>query len=145
MFVHVACFHVHVCAIVRPIVGALRVRDRAPGAPDFEIEIELEAPELTLGELIGGRVSAELMRASTEPGYRPIVEQPAEELRLNGPRPTRERPELEDAIVRALRAFEAGRFMVLIDGRQVMSTAEVVALTPVSEVIFLRLVPLRGG
>ncbi len=130
---------------MRRTVGAGRVRAQAPGAPDFELEIEFEAPELTVGELIRGRVTAEVIRAATEPGYRPLVEQSADELRLNGPRPEHPALELEEAINRAVRAFEVGRFMVLIDGRQVTSAEEVVTLMPASEVIFLRLLPLRGG
>lgn len=130
---------------MRPILGALRVRDQAPGARDFELEIELTAPELTVGDLIAGRVSAELMRTANEPGYRPLVEQSADELRLNGPRTQGRPPELEVAIDRAVRAFEAGRFVVLVGGHQVMSTDDVVTLTPATEVTFLRLAPLRGG
>ncbi len=133
------------CAIVRPIVGTLRVRDRAQGARDFELEIDLEEAQLTVGQLIGGRVTAELMRTAEEPGYRPLVEQSADETRLNGPRPAPSRPELQDAIGGAVRAFEAGRYIVLVDGRQAMSAEDVVTLTPSSEVTFLRLTPLRGG
>lgn len=133
------------CAIVRPIVGTVRVRDRAPGARDFELEIDLEATQLTVGQLIGGRVTAELMRAADEPGYRPLVEQSADEMRLNGPRPSPSPPELKDAIGGAVRAFEAGRYIVVVDGRQATSAEDVVTLTPSTEVTFLRLTPLRGG
>jgi hypothetical protein len=127
------------------------VRDQAPGAPDLELELalelelELDAAELTVAELIRGRVTMELARAAADPGYRPLVEQSADELLLNGPRPDRAAPSPDVAVVRALEAFARGRFMVLVDGRQASSAGEVLRLEPDSQVVFLRLLPLRGG
>jgi hypothetical protein len=126
-------------------MGLVRVRDEAPGAPDVEVEIDLESADLTVAELIRGRVTAELARGASPVGYRPLVEQSGEERLLNGPRPPRETPDLEHSVARALSAFQAGRFVLLVDGRQVESAEEVVRLTPSSEVTFLRLLPLRGG
>lgn len=126
-------------------MGTVRVRDEALGAPAFEFEIVLDAAELTVAELIAGRVTAELVRSAADPGYRPLVDQSADERLLNGPRPSRVAPDRELAVARALSAFEAGRFVMLVDGRQVESADDVVSLTPSSEVRFVRLLPLRGG
>jgi hypothetical protein len=126
-------------------VGLVRLRDEAPGAPGFELEVELDSAALTVAELIRGRVTAELARSGLDPGYRPLVEQSAEERQLNGPRPQPAAPDLETAVARGLSAFEAGRFVLLVDGRQLTSADEVVTLTTSSEVTFLRLTPLRGG
>jgi hypothetical protein len=125
------------------------VRDEAPGAPVIELEIELDleldAAELTAAELIRGRVTAELARAAAEPDYRPLVPQSPEERLLNGPRAPREAPDCSTAVARALSAFAAGRFVLIVDGKQVHSADTVLRLTSASEVTFLRLLPLRGG
>lgn len=128
-------------------MGLVRVQDKAPGATDFEFELELnlDAADLTAAELIRGRVTTEVARTAADPDYRPLVEQSAEERRLNGPRPKRAAPDLERAVASALSAFEVGRFVLLVDGRQVQSADEVLRLTPSSQVMFLRLLPLRGG
>lgn len=126
-------------------MGLVRVRDAAPGAPGYEFEIELSSAVLTASELIRGRVIAELARTAGERHLRPLVEQSPEERSLNGPRPGPRAPDPEQAVGRALAAFEAGRYVVLVDGRQVQSADELVRLTPDSEVTFVRLVPLRGG
>ncbi len=46
---------------------------------------------------------------------------------------------------RALKAFEAGAYMVYADGRRIESLAEEVTFAPGTKVTFLRLMPLRGG
>lgn len=45
----------------------------------------------------------------------------------------------------ALAAFSANRFVMLVDDRQIADLDEPIALTPDSEVVFLRLTPLVGG
>jgi hypothetical protein len=52
-------------------------------------------------------------------------------------------PEAE--VQKALRAFVAGTYSILVSGRQVERLDEVVAFTPGSKVVFVRLVPLAGG
>jgi len=48
-------------------------------------------------------------------------------------------------VAKALRAFEAGTYVVLIDGRRVERLDEVVPFSPGTKVTFLRLMPLVGG
>jgi hypothetical protein len=73
-------------------------------------------------------------------------------VRLAGERTTlrellRARAELPHAggFAAAVEAFERGRLLVLVDGRQRVSLDEAVELSPASDVAFVRLVPLAGG
>jgi hypothetical protein len=126
-------------------MGAVTVRDQALGAPDFELEIELDSAQVTAAELIRGRVIAEIARAGgTVP--RPIVVAVSElEESLNGRRDDGQTLDPETETQRALGAFRAGRFVLIIDGRQIEHADEIFTLTPDTQVNFVRLVPLRGG
>jgi hypothetical protein len=119
------------------------VRDEAPGASTFDLELEFASAEVTAAELIRGRVMAELGRAGAVVP-RPLVAWSEEELALNGPRGRRE-VEVEVEVARALDAFERGRFILLVDGQQIERDDEAVALSATTAVTFLRLVPMRGG
>ena len=48
---------------------------------------------------------------------------------------------LRDAVGLALRAFELEAFFLIVDGEQVTEIDQPIALTPTSEVTFLRLLP----
>jgi len=48
-------------------------------------------------------------------------------------------------VAKALRAFEAGRFFIFADGRQVEGLDEVLSFEQQASVTFLRLMPLVGG
>jgi hypothetical protein len=120
------------------------VRDEAPGGPAFDIDIELESVEVTAAELIRGRVVAELSRIrGVLP--RPLVAMSREELALNGPRRPADRLDVDHEVSRALTAFEQGRFVLLVGGRQLERIDEPVAVSAQTPVTFIRLVPLRGG
>ena len=123
----------------------MRIRDEVPGAPDIELDLELDSAELSVRELIRGRVTAEIALTGTVPGHRPLVPQSRDEHVLNGPRPAPAPPVLDEAVAQALSAFARGRFLLIVDGRQLDSADTTVRLTPDSEVRFLHLVPLRGG
>lgn len=60
-------------------------------------------------------------------------------------RPRRDRVKEEEEVARALAAFQAQRFFVIIDGNQACSVREEVALRPTTRVRFLRVVALAGG
>jgi hypothetical protein len=125
-------------------MGAVTVRDQAPGAPDFELEIELGSAEVTAAEVIRGRVMAELARVGgTVP--RPIVVASELEQAINGARPNPQKLDVQRETERALSAFAKGRFVLVIDGRQIERADETFTLTADSPVTFVRLVPLRGG
>lgn len=52
-------------------------------------------------------------------------------------------PEAE--VQKALEAFEARRYLIVVDGQQVQGIEEDVVVGPGSKVTFLRLMPLMGG
>jgi hypothetical protein len=124
-------------------VASVTVRDEAPGAVGIDLEIEVELGEIPAAELIRGRVIAELIRTGSVVA-RPLVPLSEDELALNGPRHRREL-DVDREVARALKAFERGRFMLLVDGRQILGVDDVVTLSAASAVTFVRLVPLRGG
>ena len=53
--------------------------------------------------------------------------------------------DLDEEIQSAIEAFESNRFALLFDDRQIGDLDEEVAITPTSEIVFLRLSPLVGG
>lgn len=53
--------------------------------------------------------------------------------------------EAEEEVDRALRAFEAGAYLILVDGRRIESLNEEIRFAPGSNVTFRRLMPLIGG
>jgi hypothetical protein len=50
-----------------------------------------------------------------------------------------------DGFAAAVEAFERGRLLVVVDGRQREDLDEAVDLSPASDVAFVKLVPLAGG
>jgi hypothetical protein len=124
----------------------VRVRDEAPGDSVVELDLDLHGATFTAAELIRGRVAAELIRRGTEP-IRPLVQPTAAELALNGPRrPSPGAPsDVEHETARAIEALRRGRFVLMVDRRQVLDPEERIELTPATQVTFLRLVPLQGG
>jgi hypothetical protein len=64
---------------------------------------------------------------------------------LGAGRPARERLDWEEHFTLALQAFQANRFLLLVDDRQVTDLTEVVELRHDSTITFLKLVPLVGG
>jgi len=124
----------------------VRVRDEAPGDDVVELDLALDGATFTAAELIRGRVAAELMRRGTEP-IQPLVQPTTAELALNGPRrpPPGTPSDVEHETARALDAFRRGRFVLMVDRRQVLDPEEQIELSPTSQVTFLRMVPLQGG
>jgi hypothetical protein len=119
------------------------VRDRLPGGATVELDLDLEATDLTAAELIGGRVRATLA-ARDGVSARPLVETTPDERALNGYRADGS-PDPAGETGRALEAFRRGRFVLLVDGRQLVREDDRVTIGPDTDVTFLRLVPLRGG
>ncbi len=76
------------------------------------------------------------------------VESGSAEARLNPvfPRTRAPKPiDVEAEVDRALTAFQAGRFIMLLDDRQVEGLDDEVTVTPGGEVVFLYITPLKGG
>ncbi|MBC7276099.1 hypothetical protein [Nocardioides sp.] len=112
-----------------------------------ELALQLEAEQVTVRELIISRVASEVRAYNAGQvlgGFRGLVQPPEAELALNGPR----EPRMVDAEIQAkvaVEAFERGRFLLLVDDRQVTEFDERVVLRTGSAVSFLKLTPLVGG
>lgn len=110
--------------------------------------LELETSTLTARDLIALRVRAEVRRYNNEHGDRfyGLIQPSDLEQMLNGPAVRRFRPIDADRQVEvALKAFQDGRFLMLLPDRQVEDLDEVMELSEGDEIGFLRLVPLVGG
>ena len=110
--------------------------------------LELETSTVTVRDLIALRVRAEVRRYNNEHGDRfyGLIQPSDLEQMLNGPAVRRFRPIDADRQVEvAVKAFQDGRFLMLLPDRQAEDLNEVVTLNDGDEVGFLRLVPLVGG
>jgi hypothetical protein len=106
---------------------------------DFDT-LDEQAP---VREIIRWRVREEVARQALKQA-RDIFQASPTERALNGPRPGRA-VDWEQEYTRALEAFTAHRYIVLIDDRQVDDLDMLVSLRAGCEVVFLRLTPLVGG
>lgn len=127
----------------------LTIRDETTGeATLHEFALEVLTERLTLREVIRSRVYQEVQdfnqrRPSV---FRGLIEPTETESTLNGRPPTR--PPAIDwkrQFDRALQAFNAGRFLVLVDDRQIESLNDEIVVQPGTCLTFLRLTPLAGG
>jgi hypothetical protein len=126
----------------------ITVRDESvPRSEVVEALLQLSAKPLTARDLIAERVRAEcdtqLHNQQAGPAPRLVAPGPQEQA-LNGPAKIKRRdPEKEIEV--ALAAFEANRFILLINDRQIESLDDEMALDGASVVTFLKLTPLVGG
>jgi hypothetical protein len=130
----------------------LTVRDQTTAGDTLAaLELQLAAEQVTVRELIRARVHQEIRehnaKAVTGRGrFFGLVQPTDTELDLNGYRMRRPRHvDAEAQTEIALRGFERGQILLLVDDRQVDDLDEVVRLQQGSTVTFLKLVPLVGG
>jgi len=103
---------------------------------------------ITARELIRERVYQEVREYNARmPDYfRGLVEPTEAERVLNGYRLRQRRKiDWEAQFERALKAFERNGFFLLVDDRQVENPNEVIAISPGTQVSFVKLLPLVGG
>jgi hypothetical protein len=123
----------------------LTVRDgTTAGETLAALELQLDAERMTVEELIRARVHQEVRahNARRAGRFSGLVQPERAEHELNGPR-RRIDPDRQTDV--ALRAFERGHVLLLVDDRQVEELGEPITLRPDSSVVFLKLVPLVGG
>src|SRR5262249_39765595 len=128
---------------------ALKIVDQTLGVhPHVTRELRLASERITLRELIERRIEEEVAAINAgRSDVRPLVMPTRQEARLNGVRaveaaqPVDPRKQLEAAIT----AFARTRIVVIVDGRQATDLDQQIAVTPQTEVGFIRLVPLVGG
>ena len=131
-------------------VPTVRVRDQArPGGEPGEELVLPDLPErVSVRELIRTRVREEVARANADRSQpRRLLVAPLEaEETANGYRLREGRLiDWERQAEVAVEAFEKQSFFLFVDGKQVGTLDEEVALGVDSEVRFLRLTPLVGG
>ena len=129
----------------------VQVRDETTGGDVLgALELQLAEERTTVRDLIRARVHQEVRahNARASAGrFRGLVQPSADEQRLNGSpdarRPRRVDAERQTAV--ALRAFERGQVLLLVDDRQLTELDDEVTLQPGTGVVFLKLTPLVGG
>jgi hypothetical protein len=111
------------------------------------LQVQMEAERVSVRELIRARVHQEVREHNAQRAtnvFTGLVQPLDAERELNGFRTVRPiDPERQTET--ALKAFERGQVLVLVDDRQVTELDDEVVLRPGSEVSFLKLVPLVGG
>ena len=125
------------------------IQDELPyGKVVNQIEFVVQDELISVGDLIRLRVHAEVQLYNlSEPGYFNGLVQPSDaEITLNGYK-LRERRQIdwEEQAGMAVKAFEANGFFILVDDCQVEGLAETIAITPETQIAFIKLVPLIGG
>jgi hypothetical protein len=126
------------------------------------ITLDFEHETTTLRELIARTVVAQIQQINLIPDLKTVEKQVILRQRYVTPSDS-DKPTTNDAIVtkgdypvtkeiqedneikKAWYGFEHQRFIVIVDGCQIMGLEDKVLLTNHSEVIFLRLIPLAGG
>jgi hypothetical protein len=128
---------------------AVKVRDESrPGRVVSELLLPELPDRVTVRELIRTRVREEVAKANADRAgpHRLLVRPTDAEETLNGYRLRTPRTiDWERQALIAEQAFEQNGFFMLVDGRQVDSLDEELALTADSEIRFVRLTPLVGG
>jgi hypothetical protein len=134
----------------RNTMATVTVRDRTVAGDEFvAITLELLTERIDARELIRSRVYQEVSDANAARvgRWREVFAPEEREAALNGDRPAHRQLDLdpEKQFRRALEAFERGRLLLLVDGRQIERLDEPLTLRPDSDISFLRIVPLAGG
>jgi hypothetical protein len=123
--------------------------DKVLGAPERKgPQLSFPSEATTARKIIAARVRLEVERFNAgETSVRSSLFAPTDaERALNNPRrESRVQLEVEPQIDCALDAVRAGRLIVIFNGQQVSDIDDPLAMTPVSEARFLRLVALVGG
>lgn len=130
---------------------SLPIRDEpTPGKRENALTLDFLNERITVRELIRERVYEEVRQhnAGLPSAPRFLVRPTETEALLNGERAGSRlvrQVDWQTHYDRALAGFEARRFFILVDDRQMESLDEEIALIPTTDVRFLRLVPLVGG
>ena len=118
------------------------------GAKDNGLILDFLKEVITVRELIRERIYEEVRQynASTPEYFRGLVQPTNAEETLNGYRlRDSRRVDWEKQYQLALEAFGRNGYFILVDDRQVQSLNETITITPMTQVSFVKLVPLVGG
>ena len=132
--------------------ATLMIRDEtATGTPVHEFPLEFENDRISVRDLIRERVYQEVteynFRSRREGGvFRGLVQPTDAERTLNGFRLPKDRDiDWEAQFAHAIDAFGRNGFFILVDDRQAETLDETIAVSPGTQVSFVKLTPLVGG
>jgi hypothetical protein len=127
----------------------LTIHDETPlGEKRGALSLDFLNEIITVRELIRERVYEEVRQynATTPEYFHGLVQPNDTEATLNGYRVRqRKKVDWEQQCRLALDAFSRNGFFILVDNQQVETLDETITLTPVTQVSFIKLVPLVGG
>ena len=127
----------------------LIVRDETTGGQTtHELSLEFPTERIDVRELIRSRVYQEVQDFNREKRseFRGLVQPTDAEQTLNGFRLRKPRQiDWKQQFEKAIEAFDAGRILILVNDKQMMSLDEEIELTSSTDVAFLSLMPLVGG
>jgi hypothetical protein len=129
----------------------LLIRDETTaslGKTEHTFTVHVSGEKISLRELIRLRVTQEVEEFNSRKPlvFRMLVQPNDTERTLNGFK--FDKPRLVDPVIqyeKAIEAFEANGFIVLVDDFQVQELEDEIVFQPETAVTFLKLVPLVGG
>jgi hypothetical protein len=127
-----------------------------PTFTDWELTLpqDIEPTDMSLRSLLTHLVRAEVSAFETRQSQRRLLQiLSPEQIQLgleqgkveSGGSELDQKVEVDNAVEVALQAFEDGLYFVFIDDQQIEGLDAIAPLTPNSQLLFLRLVPLVGG
>jgi hypothetical protein len=129
--------------------AVLRIVDcTASGEVVNRVELRLASERIKVREVIERRVREEVARYNeAQPGYFKGLVQPTDaEVTLNGFKVRQRRKiDADEQCRKAIEAFDANGFFLLVDDRQLTDLDQEIGVTDDTTVQFLKLVPLVGG
>ena len=129
----------------------LTIRDEVTssmGKADYVITIRLTSPRLTVRDLIRERVRQEVEDFNDKQSelYNGLVQPTDTERTLNGFKfRTRRNLDWQEQFDKAIEGFQRNAFILLVDDLQVDDLDQLIAISPETQVTFVKLVPLVGG
>lgn len=127
----------------------LRIKDETTsGEVISENVLSFPAEKITAQELIEGRVGLEVetYNSSSENRFFGLVQPSDSEKELNGFRLKKKRKiDVSAQKKTAINAFSNNGFFLLVNDKQVEDLNETIIITPNTNVVFLKLIPLVGG
>lgn len=110
--------------------------------------IDFPLERISVRELIETRVRQEVEAHNLKAGPRfdGLIEPGEAEKRLNGANAAMGKHiDADKQVEAAIRAFESGRYFLLIDDHQLVDLDDVIVINPNTRIVFLKILPLVGG
>ena len=127
----------------------LTINDKtSSGEVLLERIIDFPLERISVRELIETRVRQDVESYNLKAGdqFYGLVEPTEAEKRLNGENANMGRHlDADKQVNAAIKAFETGRYFLLIDDQQLADLDDVIVITPSTKIVFLKILPLVGG